>query len=83
MSSIYKLTWSKGISKLINLRTVSSVYQYKNRLTITYNFTSSDGLLIFGSGFLNNEPHKEVLTFNDEEYTTQQFKDIETQMNQL
>lgn len=83
MSSIYKLTWGKGFSKLINLRTVSSVYQYKNNITIKYNFTSGNGLIVFGSGFLEKEPHKEVITFENEECTTEQFNHIENLMKKL
>lgn len=67
----------------VKVRTVSSVYQHKNHITITYNFTSSDGLLIFGSGFFNNEPHKEVITFSNEEHATEEIKGIEFSMKQL
>jgi hypothetical protein len=40
-------------------------------------------LLIFGSGFFNNEPHKEVITFSNEEHATEEIKGIEFSMKQL
>ncbi len=65
-TAICKITWGKGILKIINLRHVTNVYQHKNRVTITYNTPSSEGLLIFGSGFINQEPHKESIIFDNE-----------------
>lgn len=77
MFSIYKLTFGKNISKIINLKTVSSVYQCKNRLTITYNYTKSEGLLILGSGYINTEPYTEVIHCENDDIASQQINDIE------
>lgn len=82
-TSICKITWGKGILKIINLRHVTSVYQHKNRLTITYNIPSSDGLLIFGSGFINQEPHKESIIFDNENDATIQMNELYNNLNSL
>jgi len=83
MSVVYRLNFGKGISKLINLRDVSSVYQYNNRITVNYNYTTSNGLLIFGSGFIEQEHHKEIITFNTEEDASHHIKNIEHAMANL
>jgi hypothetical protein len=82
-NAICKITWGKGILKIINLRHVTSVYQHKNRLTITYNTTSSDGLLIFGSGFVNQEPHKESIIFDNENDATVQMNEFYNNLKSL
>lgn len=72
----YKLRLGSNISKLINLNTVSNVSRYKKQLTITYNFNSTNGFLIFGSGMIDQEPHKEIITFDNE-------KDAESEIDYL
>lgn len=83
MSALYRLNFGKGISRIINLRTVSSVYQHKNRITINYNYPTSNGFLIFGSGFYEQVPHKEELNFEKEEEATKYLKDMEFVMEKL
>jgi len=83
MSAVYRLNIGKGISKLINLRTISSMYQYKNRITVNYNYTTSNGLLIFGYGYIKQQPHTEVFTCNNEEEASQYIKDMEYNMKNL
>ena len=75
-NSFYKLNFGSNMSRLINLNTVSNIFRYKNQLTITYNFNSSNGFLIFGSGIIEQEPHKEIVTFENE-------KDAETEIDYL
>jgi hypothetical protein len=83
MKPIYVLNFGKGISRIINLRTVSSVYQYKNRITVTYNYPNSNGLLIFGSGFYEQTPHKDELNCENEEEAIQHIKCIELCMKNM
>lgn len=65
MRGICRLNWGQGLSKLINTKTISTVYQDNKKLTITYNYNTSNGLIIFGSGFINQEPHSETLHFEN------------------
>lgn len=83
MSTLYKLTFGKGMTKLINLKTVSSLYQYKNRITVTYNYNASNGLLIFGSGYIHQEPHTEVIHFENEDFATQSINHLEKLMEKV
>jgi hypothetical protein len=83
MSAIYRLNFGKGISRLINLRTVSSVHQYKNRITVTYNYPTSNGFLIMGCGFHEQVPNKDELNCENEEEATQYVNDIELIMKKL
>ena len=73
-NSFYKLNVGGNMCKLINLNTVSNIFRYKNQVTITYNFSSSNGFLIVGSGIIDQEPHKEIVTFENE-------KDAETEID--
>jgi len=81
--TICKISWECGITKLINLQTVSNVYQNKNCVTITYNYTSSNGLLIFGSGYINQEPHTETIIFKNTEDATNKIDEIHKSMENL
>lgn len=81
MSRFYKLSWGKHINKLINLNTVSSFYQHKNLITITYNQNASEGVIFFGSGFINQGPHKEIITYDSEDDATNEMQRIEIKVN--
>jgi hypothetical protein len=64
------------MSRLINLNTVSSIVRYKNKITVTYNFNASNngGVLLLGSGVIEQQPHTEDIIFENE-------KDAEDQIN--
>ncbi len=79
--SIYRFSFGAHLSKLINLKNVSSIQQHKNKLTITYNFNSSEGLLLFGSGFINQEPHKEVIHCENEQEASNHINFIQNSFN--
>lgn len=79
--SMYRFSFGKHFSKLINLKNVSSVYQHTNKITITYNCNSSDGLLIFGSGFINQQPHSEIIHFENEQDASKHMEFIENSFN--
>lgn len=81
MSRFYKISWGKHINKLINLNTVSSFYQHKNLITITYNQNSSEGFIFVGSGFINQGPHKEIITFDNEDDAAKEMERIEIKVN--
>ena len=79
--SMYRFSFGKHFSKLINLKNVSSIHQHSNKLTITYNFNSSDGLLIFGSGFINQQPHTETIHFESEQDASKHLDFIQNSFN--
>ena len=79
--SMYKFSFGKHFSKLINLKKVSSIHQHGNKITITYNFNSSNGLLIFGSGFIDQEPHKEVIDCENEQDAANHINYIQNSFN--
>ena len=75
--TFYRLSWSKNINKLINVNTVSSFYQHKNRLTITYNYSLSNAFLIFGTGVIEQTPHQETFDFDNEQTLTNEMEKLE------
>jgi hypothetical protein len=77
--SFYRMVFGNNL-RLINLKNVSSIQQSKNKLTITYNFNTSEGLLILGSGFIDKLPHTETLTCENE---LDACKHIDSMHNQL
>ena len=79
--SMYRFSFGKHFSKLINLKNVSSIHQHTNKITITYNFNSSDGLLIFGSGFINQQPHTEIIHCESEQVAINHLDFIENSFN--
>jgi len=77
--SFYRMVFGNNL-RLINLKNVSSIQQFKNKITITYNFHTSEGLLILGSGFIDKLPHTETLTCENEIIAC---KHIDSMYNQL
>lgn len=61
----FRLELANKITKIINTKTISTVYQNKNHLTITYNYTSTRSFLLFGTGVIEKEPHSETFTYDN------------------
>ena len=78
--SFYRMVFGNNL-RLINLKNVSSIQQSKNKLTITYNFNTSEGLLILGSGFIDKLPHTETLTCENERDACKHIDSMHNQIN--
>jgi len=78
--SFYRMVFGNNL-RLINLKNVSSIQQYKNKITITYNFNTSEGLLILGSGFIDKLPHTETLTCDNENIASKHIDSMMIQFN--
>lgn len=79
--SIYRFSFGKNFSKLINLKNVSSIQQHENKLTIKYNFNSKDSFLVFGSGVITEEPHTEVIHCDNEQEASNHIIFIQNSFN--
>jgi hypothetical protein len=77
MNQVLRLSFGKNCSRLINLKNISSVYHYDNKISLTYNYCTSDGLLILGSGFFNKNPHSEIIHFDNNEDACKTFNEID------
>jgi hypothetical protein len=82
MNPILRLSFGKNCARLINLKNISSVYHYDNKITMTYNYNTSDGLLIFGCGFFDNNPHSEIIHFDNEKEALDTFNTIDMLMKE-
>ncbi len=79
--TFYRMIFSNNFTRLINLKNVSSIQQCKNKITITYNFNTSEGLLILGTGFIDKLPHTETLTCENEIDASKHIDSIYKQFN--
>lgn len=76
MSLFYRLNFQNGISKILNLNHVSSIVLNKNIVQIKYNSYNMKGLIIFGSGLIENEQHIEEIKCLDEKEASKHFEEI-------
>jgi len=82
MNPILRLSLGKNCERLINLQNVSSVYYKSKKITMTYNYNTSDGLLILGCGFFNKNPHSEIIHFDNEKEALDTFNTIDMLMKE-
>jgi hypothetical protein len=82
MNQVLRLSFGKNCARLINLKNISSVYHYDNKISLTYNYCTSDGLLILGSGFFNKNPHSEIIHFDNEKVALDTFNTIDMLMKE-
>ena len=76
MFPVYRIIFNNGISKIINLRNVSSVVLNKNIVSINYNTNKLEGMFFFGSGSIESRIHKEEIVCNNEKDASLYFDEI-------
>jgi hypothetical protein len=81
---IFKAVLSNGVTKMINLRYVTSVNLYKKDVSIRIlSQQTGSGLMICGFGYYGQSRDKIDLTYSTEQDALNVFKEIETKLEKL